>query len=550
LSSKIKNAFSDMARLKREPILLICVLAVLVGAALFLVWPVIRLLVCPAPSDYLQFTQKHAWIMALWHSLFLTLLSTVTGTLIAFLFALGIIRLELPLKRLFRFVTILPILSPPFILSLAYILLFGGQGIITKHILGINVNIYGWQGLWFVQTITFFPYAYPVIEGVMKSAPANLEYAASNLGASRWQVFRHVTLPLCRPGIAGGALMVAINVLTDFGNPVMIGGNYTVLPTEAYMQVVGWGNLSSASVLVTVLLVPAVVLFAINKYWVSRRSYVTITGKENNMAPQKASPYTKWAIFIFCALFSALVLIIYGTLFYGAFAKLWGYNWAPTLDNFNFVLFAGNQISNSLLYALLSALFASVIGTIIAYLVQNKKTGLSKVLDFLAVMPGAVPGIFLGLGFAIAFNSRPLFLTNTVAIMVIALTVWNIPNCYTASLAALQKIGASVEEASLNLGYGSLGTFTRVILPLLRVPFLSGFTVAFLRSVTCMSMIIFIYSAQTIVGTISILNFVEQGLWGAASALTILLFAASFAVMGIMQLAMRYNRISANGVKR
>ncbi|ADU27736.1 ABC transporter permease [Ethanoligenens harbinense] len=535
----IKRRLGDMAQMKKDPLVLISVILLLVCSALFIVWPVFRVLGYAAGSDFSLFFRAGVWRNAMLHSLFLTALATLTGTAAAFLFAYTIVRLPVPLKKLFHFVTILPILSPPFILSLSYILLFGGQGIVTNRILGLHVNIFGWQGLWFVQTITFFPYAYAVMEGVLSSIPPSLEYAAANLGATRLRVFLDVTLPLCRPGIAGGALMVAINVLTDFGNPVMIGGNYSVLPTEAYMQVVGIGNLSTASMLTTMLLIPAVLIFLMNKYWITRRSYVTVTGKGNGMTLSKTPPAVKWVLFGVCMLFSLVVLSVYGILFYGSFTKLWGYDWTPSLKNYLYVFFAGGQIVNSILYALLSALLSSIIGAATAYLVQKKHTGLGRVLDFFAVIPGAVPGIFLGLGFAIAFNEPPLFLTGTTAIMVIALTVWNLPNCYTASTAALEQIGDSIEEASLNLGGGSLLTFRRIILPLLRAPFLSGFMVAFLRSVTCLSVVIFIYSVNTMVGTISILNFVQTGLWGSAAALTVLLIACSFAVMGVIRLLLR-----------
>lgn len=547
MQSSFHRALSGIRRLKNEPLVLACIVFFLACAALFVVWPVVRVLSYPTARDFLSFFTTRTWYRAMLHSLFLTAISTVTCTAIAFVFAFAIVRCRVPCKPLFKFVTVLPVLSPPFIVALSYIFLFGGQGIITKGIFHLHVNIYGWQGLWFVQTITFFPYAYVVIDGVMRSVSASQEYAAANLGAGRWRVFRDVTLPLCRPGLAGGALMAALNVLTDFGNPVMVGGNYTVLPTEAYMQVVGWNNLPTASMLATMLLIPAVALFCLQKLWLGRRSYTTVTGKESNLPAPTPSAPARWAAFAFCAVFSLVVLAVYGILFYGAFTKLWGYDWSFSLKNFAYVLFAGQQLLNSVVFALVSSLCAALGGLVLAYLAQKKRTGLSRTLDFFALAPGAVPGIFLGLGFAIAFNGKPLVLTGTAAIMIIALTVWNIPNCYTASAAALGQIGDSIEEASLNLGGGSFRTFCRVIFPMLRVPFLSSFTVAFLRGVTCLSVIIFIYSINTVVGTISILNFVQGGLWGAAAALTVLLIAVALAVMGVIQLFIRRQRREPSG---
>ena len=266
-------------KIKQEPVLALAIAAVFVIAGFFVLYPILKVVSYPHPLDYLKLFSNPRWLQAARNSLFMTLISTCSCTAVAFLFAYVISRLDVPLKGLLRFVTLLPIVSPPFIVALSYILLFGRQGIVSKQLLHANFDIYGWHGLWLVQTITFFPYAYAVIYGVIQSSSVQLEYAAYNLGATRWQVFRHVFLPLCRPGIAGGALIAAMNVLADFGNPIIIGGSYIMLPTEAYMQMSGWFDLSSAAVLSTALLLPALALFLANRIWVGRSSYITVTGK-------------------------------------------------------------------------------------------------------------------------------------------------------------------------------------------------------------------------------------------------------------------------------
>ncbi|HEX7056697.1 MAG TPA: iron ABC transporter permease [Bacilli bacterium] len=473
------------------------------------------------------------------NSLQMTVISTITCTVLAFVFAYAIARLDVPLKGLFKFITLLPIVSPPFIVALSYILLFGRQGLVTKQLFGLNIDIYGWQGLWVVQTITFFPYAYAVIYGVLKTTSVNLEYAAYNLGASRWQVFKDVFFPLCRPGIAGGALISAMSILADFGNPIVIGGNFNVLPTEAYMQMVGFFDLPAAAMLSTYLLVPALGIFIINRRWVGKRSYITVTGKETSLPPYPIHRFVKWSIFAFCIFVSAFVLAVYGVLFYGAFAKTWGYDWSFTLKNLHYVFAKGTEITNSIKFALISSLAAAVFSLLLAYIVQRKQVGINRFLDFLAILPGAVPGIFLGLGFAMAFNEKPFMLTGTSAIMILALMFWNLPTCYSSSLAGLQQIGTSLEEASVNLGAGNFKTFKSILLPLLSGPFISGLVVSFLRSVTCLSVVIFIYSASTSVGTISILSLVQNGEWGGASAFTVVLISIAFAVLAATKLFFR-----------
>ena len=348
-------------------------------------------------------------------------------------------------------------------------------------------------------------------------------------------MFRDVFFPLCRPGIAGGALIAAINVLTDFGNPMMIGGDLALLPTEAYMQISGWYDMKTASVLAVALLVPAMAIFLVNRFWVGKRSYVTITGKEISLNPFPVPKWVKWGLFSLTMFISLFILLVYGTLCYGAFTKAWGYDWSFTLENIQYVFLKGRQIWNSIRYGFLSSLGAAFLAMVLAYIVQKKQVGLNKALDFLAILPGAIPGMFLGIGFVMAFNGKPLELTGTSTIMVLALLFWNIPTCYSAATAGLQQIGNSVEDAALNLGANSFRSFKDVIIPLLKAPFLSGFVLSFLRSVTCLSVVIFLYAPSTTVGTISVMVLVQSGQWGEAAAFTMILIAIAFSVLRLAQ---------------
>lgn len=533
--TSVRESFKEMKRLKNEPLLLLAIIIIVLFVGFFVVYPVVKVILFPGSEDYAQLLTKARWFKAVKNSLFMTLISTISCTAVAFLFAYVIARLDVPCKKLFKFVTLLPIVSPPFIVALSYILLFGVQGIITKQILGLQVDIYGRLGLWIVQTVTFFPYAYSVIYGVINSISTNLEYAAYNMGASRWKVFRDVFWPLCRPGVAGGALIAAINVLTDFGNPMMIGGDLALLPTEAYMQISGWYDMKTASVLAVALLIPAVMIFLINRFWVGKRSYVTITGKEISLNPYPVPKLVKWTLFGLTMFISIFVLLVYGTLFYGAFTKAWGYNWSLTLENIKYVFLKGSQIWNSIKFGFLASIGASFLAMILAYIVQKKQVGINKFLDFLAILPGAIPGMFLGIGFVMAFNNKPVQLTGTGTIIILALLFWNLPTCYSAATAGLQQIGASVEDAALNLGANSFRSFKDVIIPLLKGPFLSGFVLSFLRSVTCLSVVIFLYAPATTVGTISVMVLVQSGQWGQAAAFTIILITIAFTVLRISQ---------------
>ncbi|HHY46498.1 MAG TPA: iron ABC transporter permease, partial [Firmicutes bacterium] len=467
---------------------------------------------------------------------------TASATLVGFLYSFAMVRGRFPLKPVFRALAILPLMSPPFIVALSYILLFGGRGLVTYHLLGKTYNIYGWHGLWLVQTISFFPYAYLVIESVIARLNPTLEYAAKGMGASDWEIFRTVIWPLARPGIANAALLVAINVLADFGNPIMIAGQFAVLPTEAYMQISGWYDLPAAAVLCTILLVPALVFFIAQNYWIGRRSYVTVTGRGSTIAAPPLAGIGNAALFAFCCLVGLIIASVYGVLAAGAFTRAWGADWRISLEHWDYVIFRGREVYNSFLYSLLAAACGAVLSILAAYLLQRKDFPARRVLDFTATLPAAVPGIFLGLGYLLSFNNLPLKLTGTAAIIILAFIFWNLPNGYRAGVSSLQQVDRSIEEAAASLGASSMKTFKDVVLPLLRAPFSAAFAVTFVRSITALSVVIFIVSPRRTVATISILGLVEQGYWGRAAAYTTALIVAAFAILGVTSLVSRQSR--------
>ena len=255
-----------------------------------------------------------------------------------------------------------------------------------------------------MQTITYFPYAYVVVKGVLRGVAPSLEYAGHNLGAGHWRVFKDIIWPLALPGTCGAALVVSLMVLADFGNPLLIGGNFVMLPTEAYMQIIGWYNLSAATVLALMLLVPAMVFFLAQYFWLSSGSYITITGKESSLQRIELPQVVQKGLEVFCLAFSVVVLSVYGVLYLGAFCKVWGYDWTFTLTNFEYVWGRKTEIINSIHYSFLASLFAACFSLILAYTVERKQIGINRGLDFMAVLPGALPGMFLGIGYLMAFN--------------------------------------------------------------------------------------------------------------------------------------------------
>lgn len=506
-------------------------LAIVAAIMLFVAFPLFKVISYPKLADFLAYFGRTRWIEATYHSIFITVISTLVTTFFGFIFAYGMERVNIFGKKFWDIIAILPILSPPFVVAISYIMLFGNRGLITYKLLGTRSNIYGWQGLLLVQTVTFFPYAYLLIRNVLRALSPNLEYAAQNLGGSRWQVFRRVIFPLARPGVAGAALLVAISVLADFGNPIIVAGDYSLLPTEAYMQIVGWYNLPAAAVLATVLIIPTIILFIMQQRWVNKRSYTTITGKSTTLKRLKPTAFEVVFFNVFCLGFGGLIVLIYGTLFWGGFSKVWGIDWSFTTQNFVYVLSHFREVLNSIYYSFLASLGCAVFATITAYLVQREKIGINSLLDFMATVPAAVPGVFLGIGFILAFNTPPFLLTGTASIIILALLFWNLPMGYRAGSAAMLQLDVSIEKASLNLGANNVRTFYKIVLPLLKTTFLATFTMAFLRSVTNLSITVFLVSSKTVVGTVSILSLVNNGAWGGAAAMTTVLIVVALTVL-------------------
>jgi len=509
--------------------------------ALFVLFPVAKVFVYPSLKDYAYILSRPRSIRALKNSLFITFLSTISTTILGFLFAYAMNYTAMPGKRFFRAVLYLPLLSPPFVVALSWILLFGTRGLISYQLLGARWNIFGWRGLWMVQTIAFFPYTYLIIDGVLRRIDPSMEYAAKNLGASGTRVFWTVTLPLALPGIVNAALLVAIYVLADFGNPIVIAGDWPVLPTTIYGRIAGHYDLSGAAALSTILMVPALVLFFLARWTIRKRSFVTITGRGITLSRPLTGKTVQWCLFSLCSFVTVLILAVYGTLVAGAFTKTWGLDWSFTLKHWSVVLSgpSGKSLTNSLIFALLAGAGGAAFSLVASYFIYKGHFATQRFWDFSVLLPAAIPGIFLGIGFLLAFNAPPLILSGTTAIIILALLVWNIPLGYQTCTAALEQIGSEIAEAASNLGATPIRAFATVVAPLLRGPFVSGFTMGFLRSITNLSIVIFLIGPGRTTATVQALSLIQYAELGPAVALTVALFAIAIATVGLASLLTR-----------
>jgi iron(III) transport system permease protein len=510
-----------MRSLRREPALLLAVAAVVGLVLIFIVYPQVQVVVTPGPSGYIDFLQGGSWFKPLVNSLEVMLLSTTTAVLLGFIYAYAMVYSNMRWKPFFRMVGILPLLSPPFVVAAAYILLFGPRGLVSYGVFGLSPNILGLYGIWGVQTIAFFPFAYQLIADVLSRSDPRLEQAARNLGANAWQVFRGVTLPLARPGLAAAILTTAIYVLEDFGNPALIGGLFTVLPTQAYGLISGFADFTGAAAVSTILLVLALILYLAKVRLDGGRSFVTVTGRATSIPRPPVSRALSWACFVACLGLSGLILLVYGALLVSAFTRAFPTDLRLTTEHFEYLSAHSLSLQNTLVYGLAAATVSAVLALFAGFLVQRGDWPGRKVLDFLLIMPAAVPGLFFGIGYATAFNQPWLDWLDRGALIVISMIFWNIPVGYQAAVAGLRQIDRSMDEAATSLGASSLRGFRDVLVPMLGGSLRVGFVTTFVRAVTTLSVVIFLFTPATTVATITIFQLVNDFNWGGATAFTV-----------------------------
>jgi iron(III) transport system permease protein len=507
--------------LRREPSLLVALLVVTGLILAFIVYPQTRVIATPGGTGYIDFFTGGTWERSLRNSLTITVLSTTTAVLLGFVYAYAMVYTDMRWKPFFRLVGILPLLSPPFVVAAAYILLFGSRGIVSYHIFGQSPNIHGQYGLWGVQTIAFFPFAYQLIADVLSRSDPRLEQAARNLGASPWRVFRTVTLPLTRPGLGAAILTTAIYVLEDFGNPALIGGLFTVLPTQAYGLISGFGDLTGAAAVSTILLVLALVLYVAKLRLDGGRAYVTVSGKGSSIPRPPVPAKVSWAAFAACSALAFLIFLVYGTLIASALTFAFPTNLRFTTEHFEYVGAHSLSLRNTLVFGLAAAAFSAVFALFAAFLVERGRWPGRRVLDFLLIMPAAVPGLFFGLGYATAFNEPWLDWIDRGALITIAMIFWNLPVGYQAAVAGLRQIDRTIDEAATSLGAGGLRMFRDVLAPMLGGSLRVGFVTTFVRAVTTLSVVIFLFTPPSVTATVTIFQLVGDFNWGGATAFTV-----------------------------
>ncbi|MBM3600688.1 MAG: iron ABC transporter permease [Alphaproteobacteria bacterium] len=472
-----------------------------------------------------------------WNSLFLAVLVGVGTTVLGLAFALVAVRSGFRFKRILRVLTVLPIITPPFVIGLAVILMFGRSGAVTMLLsehFGIAPSrwIYGLPGVFMAQMLAFTPIAFLVMIGVVQGISPSLEEAALTLRADRWRTFKTVSLPLMRPGLANAFLLGFIESLADFGNPLVLGGNYDVLSTKIFFAVVGaQHDQGRAAVLSIILLVFTLSAFYAQRQWLGKKSYATVTGKGDAglpvPLPARAHLFA-YGLAVPWALFTAVVYVM---ILLGGFVQSMGRNHDFTLRHYvaafqvgwtehgiHFSGAAWNSFWTTLEISLLAAPLTAALGLLTAYVLVRQKFAGKDAFEFGTMLSFAIPGTVIGISYILAFNTPPIELTGTGVILVICFIFRNMPVGVRAGIAAMSQIDKSLDEASLTLGARSFTTMRRIIMPLLRPAVVASLVYAFVRAMTAVSAVIFLVTAQYEMATAYIVGRVEAGDYGLAIA--------------------------------
>jgi iron(III) transport system permease protein len=484
-------------------------------------------------------------LRALGNSLLLAMLVSGAGTLFGLIFAFTVERVSAARRvaRLIDFFTFLPLISPPFTTSIAFVFSFGPRGLITYDLLGLkNVQVYGLTSTFAAETLTYFPIAYLALRPMLASISNSFEEASYSLGGSRWHAFRTVTLPLVIPALANAFLLLFGCSLADFATPLILAGSdFSVLPTEAYLQITGMFDLKSGAILSLLLLVPAGLVFYAQERLVAGRSYVTVTGKAATASPRDSVSAGAGCLLLgFCVLLSALILYFYLLLFYASIVQAFGANHTLTLDHYRVIFSEGlPAIRDTLFIALVGMPLGGIYGLLLGYLVGRTQFFGRKAIELVSMLNYALPGTIVGIAYLLAFNDEPLALTGTATILIACYVFRYSPIGIRTTIALLQQIDRSMEEASASLGAGHLMTFRRIMLPLILPAFFAGLGVVFIRSMTAISATIFLVSINWTLITVKILENMTEVALGPAAAFSVFVIVVVVAVTSLLDVILR-----------
>ncbi|WP_028264361.1 ABC transporter permease [Atopobium fossor] len=558
--AKTQSARLDRKKLLGDPILVTTIIVLIAFLTLFILYPLAILMVDSVVSEQgITFDVFHrimalpSFTRAISNTLTVGFAVGILSALIGLLFAYVEVYVKLRTRfmdGLFRVVSMLPVVSPPFVLSLSMIMMFGKKGLITRGLLGIyDNNIYGFWGIFIVQTMTFFPVCYMMLKGLLKNIDPSLEEAARDMGASRWKVFTSVTLPLILPGLGNAFLVSFIESIADFANPMIVGGSYDTLATSIYLQITGAYDKQGAAAMAVVLLAITLLMFVIQKYVLEAKSTSTLSGKATRARMLITDNSVRIPLSILCGGVAIFVIGMYLMVPYGSFVRSWGSNYELTTKWFTqvFTKYHGLQaFRDSFMLSLISAPITALFSMIISYLVVKRRFRFRGFIEAVSMLAMAVPGTVLGVGYIRGFSSGVMHtgfmqgLYGTGLILIIVFVVRSLPTGTRSGISALRQIDKSIEESAYDMGADSFTVFMTVTLPLIKDSFLSGLVTAFVRSITAISAVILLVTPQFLLITVQINEFAGKGSYGMACSFATILIAITYGSVLLMNWVMKH----------
>lgn len=481
-------------------------------------------------QNFFLYLREPALFQSFFNSVFIAIFSTVITVILAFGFAFALTHTRMPFKSLFRLVALIPLLSPSILAAIALVYWFGNQGVLKEILLGHS--IYGPIGIIMASVYWTFPHALMILVTSLSLSDARLYEAADVLQTTKLRSFLTITIPGARYGIISTTFVVFTQVFTDFGVPKVIGGNYNVLATDIYKEVVGMQNFQMGAVISLVLLLPAVLAFFVDQY--SRKRQIALLSSRSVVFAPKKNFALDVSMLVYCSIITIIILMMIGMAQFGALVKFWPYNLSLTLNNYNFEV-AGlgwESFYNSVRMALYTAIFGTIIIFVGSYVVEKLRTQekLRNILQLFALLPMAVPGLVLGLAYIFYFNasSNPLnFIYATMAILVINTVVHFYTVSHLTGVTALKQMDKEFEAVSLSLKVPIFKMFWRVTLPVCLPTIFDISIYLFVNAMTTVSGVIFLYTYDTTLASVSSIHLDEQGDVAGAAAMAMLIVYVS-----------------------
>lgn len=562
------NALTKMKFMQGDKFIIFSLVSIILLIFFFIVYPTFAIFLSMfyngsefVPAQVIDIISKPYILRIITNSLSVAFTIGILATLFGLIFALYTTRIAKRTAVIGKIFSILPIVTPPFVVGLGVTLMLGRSGYVTSFLVeyfGFSSNwLYGFTGIVIAHTLALTPMSFMILEGALKSIHPSIEEASYTLRANRYQTFFNIIFPLLKPALANSFLVVAIQSLADFSTPLVLGGSFDVISSQIYFYIAGSQlDYASASTLGTILLVFSLAIFVIQYWWIGNRSYVTVSGKSYRGDVQELPSTLKYIIIFTLGFWVVFNAVLYGSIFYGSFTKNWGVDYTLTLKNY-ITLFgqgfsdgAWPSLIQTVIFAASAAPITAIFGLLIAYITVRRDFKGKKTLEFLTLLCFAVPGTVAGVSYIIAFNDAPIYITGTGLIIILSMVMRNMPVGMRAAVAGLGQLDKSLDEASLSLKGSSFKTIIYIVFPLLKPALLSALVTSFVRAMTTVSAIVFLVTADTRVATSYILNRVEDGEYGVAIAYGSILIIVMMAIILFFDWIVGDTRISRSKAKK